>query len=213
MNYVLLLALNCFLTDNNLPNTTREIKFKTITIVNDHYMVADDWKDISIDLTTGEDVNSENYGGIYYPPTSHSSSLKERRISIARESMEIEIDLLNTTNDRWLLESITLNVLKVYKASEIDFETGSWEIGKRTLGYSPYFEIKDGINSITDLPTDVFIGTKKKPTDSRMILRVYAEEVTGKIYEFGFILHLSKEGNQDKKMVITSDKSYFIASN
>ena len=192
-----------------------ELGYKTVSIINDAYLVTRNWGKIPVNRKTGEDVNSQKFGGIYYPPASKGFGVRENRTSIARESMEIEIDLINHTADTWMLESITLNILNIYTTEKVDHEIGEWEIGARTMAYNPTFEIEENGNSITDIPDEVFIDPKDEMTDSRMILEVMVGDHhsgSRKIYTFNFLLLFSKTGGEKKRIQVTSDKTYFIAS-
>lgn len=192
-----------------------EVIYKTISIVNQQFIAARDWEHINLNKKTGEDINSEYFGGIYYPPKVKGSGLIEQRPTIAKESMEIEIDLINESDDNWILESISLKVLNTFDIAQIPYEAGSWKIGKRTLDYNPNFEIRADGQIVIDIPKEFILWRKDEFRDSRIILEVYTEEskaMLNKVFEFDFELSFTKSGSQKERVKINSDKTYFIGS-
>lgn len=191
------------------------ISYKTLSILNEDFIVANDWGEVKPNKSTGEDLNSKLYGGIYYPAKPKGSSKVENRTTVAMDFMEIEISLQNKGSDTWLLEAITLEIIEVYDVSSIDLEKGSWEAGSRTMDYNPYFGIEQGKTIVTDIPNDVVIEAREEFQDTNMILEVEAPQSglsKQQIYQFRFNFNLAKAGGKKEKLQVISDKTYFIAS-
>ncbi len=189
-----------------------KIHYRTISIFNDQYFTANNWGAIPVDKL-GEDVNSLRFGGVYYPPSIRDLNRKESRTTVAQGSMEIEVDLLNTTADTYQLESITLTVTGVYESSGLKGEAGEWEIGSRTSSYRPHFEILEGRKVIIQPIEEITIWPEEEYMDSRFIFEIFAKDSAsrGKIYAFVFTLNFTKQEGQET-LVINSDKTYFIAA-
>lgn len=191
------------------------IRYKTLSILNEEFVATNDWGDVGVNQDTGEDLNSKPYGGIYYPATPKGKDKVENRTSIAMDFMEIEVNLLNKGSDTWLLDAITLEVIKVYDASSLNLETGNWEAGSRTMDYNPYFEMEHENKTVTDIPNDVVIEAKEEFQDTNLILEVEAPQSgldKQYIYQFKFRFNFTKAGGKKEKLVVLSDKTYFIVS-
>ncbi|GAB5523840.1 MAG: hypothetical protein Roseis2KO_17120 [Roseivirga sp.] len=191
------------------------ISYKTLSILNENFVVTNDWGNVKLNISTGEDLNSKRFGGIYYPAKAKGSEKVENRTSVAMDFMEIEISLQNKGSDTWLLEAITLEIIEVYDVSSIDLEKGSWEAGSRTMDYNPSFGIEYGKNKVTDIPNDVVIEAREEFQDTNMILEVEAPQGgldKQYIYQFRFRFNLAKVGGKKEKLAVISDKTYFLAS-
>lgn len=189
---------------------TSGITYKTVSIFNEAYVVADNWGAIPVD-PSGEDVNSRRYGGVYFPPSIRDTDKKESRTTLARGYMELEVDLLNTTQDVYQLDYLTLTVTAEYEASSQEYETGQWDIRSRTSTYRPHFKIEPGKPVITRPVEEVVIWPEEEYMDSRFIFEVSAPGGSNTIYAFTFTLTFSNQDDEAQKLEITSDKTYFIA--
>lgn len=193
----------------------QSVTFKTAAIINEYYLVAKDWGEIPVNTSIGEDVNSKMFGGIHFPPKPKGSKTKEDGLTIARGGMEIEADLINQSESEWLVEKVTLNVIKKHSIADLKTNKGTWNISNRASSYNPLFEIAHGTTSVSDIPYEVVIWPKEDMVDSRIVLEVAtADEIsgTGFVYQFDFTVILSEAGGSGETVEIKSDRSFFIAA-
>lgn len=186
------------------------IHFQTASILNSTYLVADDWSPIPVDQASGEDVNSKQFGSIYYPPVSLETQQVDQRISIAREYMEIDVDLTNASNESLLLEKVILFIQNKYDRTERHEEL-EWEIGTRGSGYNPYFLLNEKDLTYVDLPQEYILPANPDEGDTRITFEVECEG-DDLIWQFNFKIVFSSVAEPDRKVTVESDRSYFLSS-
>ena len=202
---------------NSHPESLRAkpIEYKTVMIVNNKYLASSEWKALGRQFDKkGEDVNSKQFGGIYHPPFMKRKRSHDPRLSIARQLMEIEIDMINKTDDTWHLESVELEVIKPFDLAGYDIDKEEWDLGPRVIEYRPYLEISPDKKSVVELVNDVQLRPRKRYSDSHMIIEVAVSQdptQRTKIYQFKLKLNFLKAGSNEKVQVL-SDKTYHIAS-
>lgn len=206
---VLLLAHLVSLTYN--PVSTQLISLETNSIRNKMYVVSNDWGEIPVDAT-GEDVNSDFYGGVF-ERADLTRNYVETRVSIAKNQMELKIDLKNNTKNNYILEGISLDITGVYDLKDIDFDEGKWNIGlSQEFGTPRNFTIDSSSESIIineqrkirpagedDPRFKLLISAKGSPSQKNVMLR------------FSIRFKVSTTDLNIKTFEINSDKDYFIA--
>lgn len=186
------------------------VTFKTVSFLNSKYLASKKW-DASIPLKNqSHDVNNLTYGGIYHPPISVELQSKEDRNTIARGFMIIEVDLINTTNKNLVLSQIDLKIKQKFTKPN-DGKALEWEIGSRSSGYNPHFLIDGESNIYTHSPKDFVLAPAGNPQDTRIPLEVECNEPDA-IWLFEFELSFIDPSNPFKKIKVSSDKHYFVAS-
>ena len=180
----------------------------TVQLLNKEFAVADDWQQVSLD-PAGEDVNSERYGGVSYPPYRTGSDLKEVRPTIALGELNINLDVDNPTDDTWEITHVKLMVTKEYALDQIAYRRGVWDLGKvRTLNYIPKLAFPD---DISDQPSNLYISPSADFADTRFWVEVKLEGEGKKAIAFEVYLTLTNLAD-DGELSIKADKIYLIAS-
>lgn len=172
------------------------------------FATSSKWGDIGFN-SEGEDINSKKYGSIHYPVITKKGA-KIITPTIASNSMEIDVELLNETESRFLLEKVELKVIKRISSDGLNLQYGEWRLGTRSSRYNPYFEIDGESDLYVDAPEEFYLEPKSEALDGYVTLEV---ETTSNdvIYLFKFQLYFIDLSN-NKKVVISSDKEYFIAT-
>lgn len=191
------------------PAQNEQVTFETINFFNSEFLSDEAWEGIPVNHYAGEDVNSERYGGVNYPPVT-TQQLVESRLTIARGNLEVGLELKNLTSKTWLIERIELIVEHQYLLRST-METGTWDVGSRTNGFHPIFQIEENQKKIIQLVDEEELLPEEDFQDTYYIFEVSTEHLGGDaIYEFSFDVILSKVGGEKETVVVFSDRHYFI---
>ncbi|MEO9850199.1 MAG: hypothetical protein ABJH72_19240 [Reichenbachiella sp.] len=194
-----------------------DMAMSTIFIGNHEYLVATDWKKISVNHKTGEDLNSPEYGGKYYPPKSmQNPDIQESRTSIADQQMEIKVDINNGSKDTWRLQYVELQIVKDYETEDISLSKGKWrDYTTRLNQVRPVFTLGKSLDNTYryEPPRPVFIYPDEEYQNKRfsfLIKNDPSDPIKNKIYKFRFEVSLSNATEKNKTRKIISDKHYFL---
>lgn len=191
-----------------------EVTFKTSSILNRKYVVANDWGGLSLDRH-GEDYNSSKYGSKHdFPPSPIGQDVQEVRPTIALEYMEIEVFLLNGGRDSWSLKEVELEVLEEFDYSRTTCTVGEWELfTPKFIGYKPTFSIAKIQPELKDRPENITLWSKPKKSGLQFVIKVVAAgSMDQVVYSYRFKLTMESVSSTGLTITIFSDKSYFIAS-
>lgn len=188
------------------------ISYKTISITNENFLVADDWPNVPVNTETGEDLNSKQFGGVYYPPYAKGSELVENRPTLAKGFMEVEIDFINQSEDTWILKALEMVITGEYSYSNIKVENGRWDLGDNRLNdYNPRFEIR---RKLTADPEGFALFPQEYLEDSRIIFEASCESAEDEdtIFQFQVKCTFFNADDEDQVIEVLSDRDYLIAT-
>lgn len=191
------------------------VTIETVSIWNRLYLVADDWGGVPLNRK-GEDINSQTYGGPHFRPTSAKTSMKDERLTIGLEHMEIGIHLTNNTNEEFSIDAVILQIEKIHSTDELALEKGNWDLD---AGFGIFcqvdFEIDQNLTGSLKTLDDTNLSSNEQEGGSRINVSVSTSDLAmekGVIIEFSLIIKFSTTGSKLEHYQIASDKNYFIGA-
>lgn len=192
-----------------LPQNEQE--FKTVYLKNREYVKIPVSSDIPINLEEGEDITSQKYG---FPKMVSLEDIPENFISVGLNRLEIAADINNHLEKDMRIDKIQLVILNRHTASLSS--NGSWNLPvKNQFFESVKFEIDDEHDEIVVIPKELFLKKSSEEADRRIHFEVETLDNkmnTGKVIEFQIKLTASGIGSNQEKIIIKSDKNYFLAA-
>lgn len=188
-----------------------EIEYRTFSIFNRHYLALTKRGVLPAISAEGEDLNSQRYGSLYHTTLVNSNNQREVRTTIPQHHMQVDVDLVNNTNETYELQYLVLQVKNTYLQAEKVAASGDWKV-QMAQKYIASVEIQLDKDQVIVPIEGWTIWPASEYRDTRFIFEVeVSPDIRGNIYEYNLTLHF-KGVSEGKTLQVISDKTYFIAS-
>lgn len=181
-------------------------EFETYSVKFDRYIHAEDWGEIPLPLERAEQQYIRSL-------STESYSIIEN--SIALNKIKITADLNNESELLYKVEGIHLDIEEIYDLEGIEVEKGN---RKMSVGHnyfhSSFFNISTDTLSYIEVPEDLVLHFNSNRFDSRFYCEVKARNSSlfkSYVIQFSLKFTMSVIGNPGERVVMESDRKYFIA--